>query len=470
MGCDVADWLTACTGATDEQLFHWGYLGAEVRHRVRLATRRHAVLSNDVDVAVYRTSVRVLVVNKFLHHVGGVETYVEWQAANFDRAGISVHFFGMEPPPGREVIAAVRDRYDAVPNREFNGTNAAAAKAAFNSVYSSGAEHRLSACIDSFQPDVVHFHSTCRQLTPSVARAVTRKGVPSVLTAHEYKQVCATQRLWDERRNELCTACLTGGTLSRMMNIAKRRCVRGSTIASAFAIPEIPIADHLWAQSDTVIHAPSRFMSDVISQAPYIPNRVHTLDLPWGATEARLAKTGWERRAIYIGRLEREKGVDVLLDAWRTVENMDEAAELIVAGGGAERRALEQRASELGLERVRFTGRYERHALGDLLGQVAVSVHPSKWFENSPYAVRESLLFGVPAIVTDVGGMPEMVDARTGSVVPPGNTAALSEAIVAEFAQRRAGTSGLRAAVSKRAMSDDSHLYGLLEMYGTAAS
>lgn len=413
---------------------------------------------------------RVLIVNKFLHHVGGVETYVDWQARHFDRAGIDVHFFGMEPPADRDVIPAVRDRYTATANREFNGTKAEAARAAINSVYSMAVEQKLDETIDAFRPDVVHFHSTCRQLTPSVARAVTRRKLPSILTAHEYKQVCATQRLWDERLNQLCTACLTGSALSRMKNVAVRRCVRGSTVASAFAIPEIPIADKLWSRSKTLIHAPSSFMGDVIRRAPYITNRVYTLDLPWGEPEPRTASAGWERRVIYIGRLEREKGVDLLLDAWQVVQREVPDAELIVAGNGSERAALESKKRQLGLTNVQFTGRYERASLGDLLSQIAVSVHPSKWFENSPYAVRESLLFGVPAIVTDVGGMPEMVDAYSGTVVPPNDHQALGRAILAELAQPRTDTPHLRASVARRAMSDDAHLEGLKDLYINAGT
>jgi glycosyltransferase involved in cell wall biosynthesis len=241
-------------------------------------------------------------------------------------------------------------------------------------------------------------------------------------------------------------------------------------MASAFALPEIPIADHLWGKSNVVIHAPSRFMAEVIRSAPYISNRIHTLDLPWGESEARVAMDGWERRAIYVGRLEKEKGIDVLLDAWEIVQRENGSAELIIAGGGSQRGSLESKVETMGLSGVRFTGRYERSMLSGLFGQVAVSAHPSEWNENSPYTVRESLLNGVPAIVSNVGGMPEMINYDSGTVVPPGDHVALARAIIAEFARRSAGTTSLRNSVAKRAMSDDSHLKGLAEIYSAAAS
>ncbi|MFS0900892.1 glycosyltransferase [Mycolicibacterium litorale] len=400
--------------------------------------------------------------------MGGVETYLDWQARHLERVGIDLHFFGMEPPAGRSVLPSLDGRVTLTPNREFNSTKVAAAKGAVSSIYSPTAERILGDTINRFRPDLVHFHSTCRQLTPSVARAISRRRLPGVLTAHEYKQVCATQRLWDDRRGRICTACLSGSTLSRMKNVAVRRCVRGSTAASVFAIPEIPVADYLWGNSGVILHAPSSFMGTVLDSASYIPNRVSVLDLPWGNPEPRNAALGWERRAIYVGRLEKEKGVDLLLDAWEMVHRVRPDTELIIAGGGSQEESLKAKSQRMRLRGVHFTGRYERAALGTLLDQVAVSVHPSRWFENSPFAVRESLLYGVPAIVTNIGGMPEMVGPDSGTVIPPDDSRALADAIVAEFSTFRAGTARLRTAVAERAMSDDHHLQGLKDLYDSA--
>jgi glycosyltransferase involved in cell wall biosynthesis len=411
---------------------------------------------------------KVLVVNKFLHHVGGIETYVDWQAKNFDKAGIEAHFLGMSPPPDHEILPSIVGRATFTPAREFNQGRGTAAKSAFSSIYSPTVERILESTIERVQPDIVHFHSTGRQLTPSVARAVRRKRLPGVVTAHEYKHVCASQRLWDDRKNEICTACLEGGVISRMTNVAIRRCVRGSTAASIFAIPEIPIADHFWGRSGVVIHAPSKFMGQVIEDAPYIPNQVRVLDLPWGPARQRSPKPGWAERVMYLGRLEKEKGVDLLLDAWKLVERSHGTAELVIAGSGSQEQALQEKTRATELRRVKFIGRYNRSDLSDMFGNVAVSVHPSRWLENSPFTVRESLMHGVPAIVSDAGGMSELVDSECGRAVPVGDAVALSDAILGELSRRQADSPQLRSAVQARAMSDEDHLKGLRELYDCA--
>lgn len=117
------------------------------------------------------------------------------------------------------------------------------------------------------------------------------------------------------------------------------------------------------------------------------------------------------------------------------------------------------------LRDIKFTGRYERKQLGHMFGCAAMSVHPSRWFENSPFAVRESLLFGLPAIVSNIGGLPEMVDSGFGAVVPPDDPEALAGAILSEFDRLVAGSQRLRDQVAGRAITDITHLEGLDELY-----
>lgn len=173
---------------------------------------------------------------------------------------------------------------------------------------------------------------------------------------------------------------------------------------------------------------------------------------------------------MYLGRLEPEKGVDVLLRAWAIIERDLHYPELVIAGDGSMGTELRNTAAAMGLSNIHFTGRYEREDLDAMFDQVAVSVHPSVWFENSPFTVRESLLRAVPAIVTNVGGMPEMVGLHSGSIIEAGSPEALARAIREELEQPRAGSALLVEEVGRRAMSDSSHLEGLLEIYETALS
>jgi glycosyltransferase involved in cell wall biosynthesis len=125
-------------------------------------------------------------------------------------------------------------------------------------------------------------------------------------------------------------------------------------------------------------------------------------------------------------------------------------------------------ASDLNLQNVVFHGRYEPGDLKRILAGCDVTVHPSVWAENSPFTVRESLQHGVPAVVSDIGGLSEMISTDSGSVAEPSNPVDLANKLLYELRERRADGSALRTAVRERAVSDDRHLEGLVRMYDLA--
>ncbi|PRY48136.1 glycosyltransferase involved in cell wall biosynthesis [Geodermatophilus tzadiensis] len=124
-----------------------------------------------------------------------------------------------------------------------------------------------------------------------------------------------------------------------------------------------------------------------------------------------------------LGRLERQKGLDVLLRALTDVPDAD----LVIAGDGSQRAALEDLAAEVGVVgRVRFLGPVDSPCV--VLGSVHALVQPSRW-EAMPLAVLEAMHSGRPVIATDVGDMGHVVqDGRTGFVVDPEDATQLAAA------------------------------------------
>lgn len=417
---------------------------------------------------------RILIVGKFLHHVGGVETYIEWLGSMLPGRGHELRFFGMRPPVGETVMQSLEGRTRFSPTREYN-TNPVYRRAIDTSqaIYSRGARRGFESFLSEFRPDVVHYHGTCYQLTPSVVLAARKFSVPSVVTAHEYKLVCANQRFWNYAEQRPCLDCvgeINGWKTSA--NILRRRCIKGSVLGSAVAALEQPLAGSVWRSLNPIVHVPSRYMEDVITASSQAPSRVRYGDLPWpdsgdinlngpSGGQAQLGRSD----IAYMGRLEPEKGVGVLLKAWAIVEPQIPRSRLIVLGSGSERSQLESLAAELGIRRVQFRGSYERCALGSILSGVVATVHPSIWPENSPYTVRESLLAGVPAIVSDAGGLPEMVSPSTGRIFEAGNSVELAQSIMDELSLERAGTAELLNSVEARRITPTSHLDFLENLY-----
>jgi len=132
----------------------------------------------------------------------------------------------------------------------------------------------------------------------------------------------------------------------------------------------------------------------------------------------------------YVGRLDPEKGVDRLIRAFTQVYVRHPRVRLLVAGKGKERQPLEELAKHQGVHsRIRFLDYVAGPALAALYKISNLLVCPSLY---EPFGIvpLEGMINRVPAIVSDVGGMSEIVlDRETGLKVPPGDVPALTGAI-----------------------------------------
>jgi glycosyltransferase involved in cell wall biosynthesis len=173
---------------------------------------------------------------------------------------------------------------------------------------------------------------------------------------------------------------------------------------------------------------------------------------PERTTEKREGK-----RFIFAGRVSPEKGVHVLLDAFKSVVAREPEAELKILGGayipplsfiveqssdpvvrGLSRfynsdymeELRGQAAATLG-DRVSFVGFVPHSELGTFLTEADVFVQPSVWGEPFPLAVLEAMAARLPVVASRTGGLAEsVVDGRTGLLVEPNNPAVLADAML----------------------------------------
>ncbi len=153
-------------------------------------------------------------------------------------------------------------------------------------------------------------------------------------------------------------------------------------------------------------------------------------------------------RVMTVLNLIREKGTDVLLDAFARLGVPD--ARLIIVGRGIEGDNLQAQARALGVEdRVDFLGL--RDDVQDLLRDADVFVHPARWDEAFGYSVAEAMASGCAVVSTDRGALSELVeDGVSGLLVPAEDPAAMATAI-ARLLHDREEAARLGAAALERA-------------------
>jgi glycosyltransferase involved in cell wall biosynthesis len=141
------------------------------------------------------------------------------------------------------------------------------------------------------------------------------------------------------------------------------------------------------------------------------------------AARSRLGLSADGIVAVYVGSLSGEKNVDAAIAAVAAIPD----AVLLLVGDGPERIRLERLSGEVAPGRIRFIGTRERPQ--DELAAADVLVLPSRT-EGIPAVLIEAAFSGLPVVASAVGGIPEIVaEGVTGITVPPGDVAALSQAI-----------------------------------------
>ncbi|MBZ5523434.1 MAG: glycosyltransferase [Acidobacteriia bacterium] len=224
-----------------------------------------------------------------------------------------------------------------------------------------------------------------------------------------------------------------------------RLLVREAAIASAALLDEsahpqfsIWLYRHLYRRADAVICLSDSMKNDMIVNFSLPPEKLVRIYNPVDIRRVRAASEigknpfcGPGPNLVAAGRLTREKGFDVLLDAMPAVLERFPKAQLTILGEGPLRADLMKQAQELGLnEVVTFPGFqpnpwvYLKHA--DLFVL-------SSRYEGLPNVILEALALGTPLVVTDCpGAIREIQDCDESMVVvPPENSVALAEGIIA---------------------------------------
>lgn len=134
-------------------------------------------------------------------------------------------------------------------------------------------------------------------------------------------------------------------------------------------------------------------------------------------------------RLIYVGRLERDKGVLILLDAVAQLVEKQVAVELVIVGDGSIRGEVEQLIRRKGLGRyVTIRGWLSSAAVREEILRARAFVLPS-FTENLPVSIMEAMALERPVVSSQLGGIPELVGPGVGWLVPPGSAPALAEAL-----------------------------------------
>lgn len=353
---------------------------------------------------------KILMINKFLYPNGGSETYIFKLGDYLKAQGHEVQYFGMEHE-GR----CVGNRAEAyTSDMDFHGgSKLQKLTYPIKTIYSAEARKKIRLVLEDFQPDVCHLNNFNFQLTPSVIleiRAWEKESghkVRIVFTAHDSQLVCPNHLMTNPITGQRCDKCLGG----HFVNCVKGKCIHGSLAKSVIGALE----GYYWglrktyAQIDAVI-SPSHFLAGKLSADPILKARMVVLHNFIDQVEKRQ----YEKKpyVVYFGRYSQEKGIGTLLKVVRQLPDIP----FIFAGNGP----LEEEVNKL--PNIENRGFLSGDALRQLISEARFSVFSSECYENCPFSVMESQMYGTPVLGANIGGIPELIrEGQTGELFESGN-------------------------------------------------
>ena len=364
---------------------------------------------------------KILLVNKYHYVKGGSETSYFGLADLLTKLGHEVIYFSMADINNKP---CEQEKY-FVSNVDFNSniSTLQKVKAGFRVLYSFEAKKNISALIEQEHPDIVHINLVHRHITLSIVRAIKKYNIPIVFTIHDLNCVCPNHEMLVN--GHVCEKCLHG----RYSNCIKNKCVKGSTAKSTLAAIEATNYKRMKIYDDIDLYiTPSYFYKKKLEESGIIHSEIIHIKnfLPTDTVYSdNNPDNGY---LLYFGRISEEKGVLTLVKA---VEKLENNIPLIILGTGPIEDEIKEyiKAHNLG-NRIKALGFKSGDELKKYVAEAKCVILPSEWYENGPYTIMEAMSQGKPVIVTNYGGLPEIVeDGKTGFICSPFNSDDLKNSI-----------------------------------------
>jgi glycosyltransferase involved in cell wall biosynthesis len=249
----------------------------------------------------------------------------------------------------------------------------------FFDYFNPSAKRKFVKVLKSVEPDIVHFHNIYG-LSSQLISESTRLSYKTVITVHDKWPFCY-------RPMASQAGCSAGCGMRLSVICDFYRSIRKKQL------------------KDATIVSPSKFLQGALENHGFT-NIIH---IPNGVNIPTSVSIR-SKRVLYVGRLDRSKGIDILPSLAKELKKSDITVE--VAGVGPDARYLSD------CENITLYGFLDQDKLNDFYLSGGVLVFLSRLEENLPMSIMEAMSYGVPVVATPVGGVPELViDGETGLLV-----------------------------------------------------
>ncbi len=374
----------------------------------------------------------ILVVNWSWYPSGGDWTYVENAIKLYEEKGHHVVPFSMKDE--RNFPSAYSDYF--IENIDYKKVNkrslTAGIKVVMKSIYSFEAQRNLERLLDDVKIDFAHINVIHHYITPTILKILKKKNIPIIWTFHEYTPICPDSIFVSH--GQVCERCYGGA----FYNCITHSCKKGSYLASTVAALENYVHQYLnyYAYVDYYVCA-SVFQYEKYKQFNFFREKLVQIYHGYNYDEidkAKLiAKQTDEKYIVFVGRLEKIKGIYTLLKAMQICTGIS----LKIVGDGTQEEELKVTKQTHQLNNITFLGKKNKQETLNIINGAEFLICPSECYEVLGFTVVEAMALSKPVIGAAIGAIPEMViDNHTGLLFEPGNAGQLADKIKLLFEDR----------------------------------
>ena len=304
-------------------------------------------------------------------------------------------------------------------NKKIEAMNKASV--ALQTFWSYSSYQKIKLILKEARPDVVHFHNIFPLISPSAYYACHDLRIPVVQTLDNQRLICPASTFY--REGKLCLDCF--GKTPPYPSVL-HACYHDSYLHTAVVASMLTFHRWLgtWQTKVDAFLCSTRFYHDLFVSAGLPADKITVMPhfVQQKPQSDFVNKTG--DYALFVGRLDPEKGINVLLEAWCLLD-----FPLKIRGAGGLDEKAKDFVKQNGLDNVEFLGRMEERELSDLIGNARFLIMPSEgYYETFGLVIIEAYSRGVPVVASNLGVTPELVsDKQTGLLFEAGNARDLAD-------------------------------------------
>lgn len=284
-------------------------------------------------------------------------------------------------------------------------------------IYCPGGVKAMREAIRRESPDVVNVHNLYPFISPAALKECRKAGVPVVMTVHNFRIMCPTGLFM--RDNRPCEMCLERGN---EWGCVKYNCEHSRLKSIGYAARNaVARIGRYYRDYVDMFACITDFQRRKLIQAGFSPEKIVVIPNSMDVPPLTVCEAG--NYVAYSGRISREKGVDMIIEAARRHPDIP----FKLAGAVRDTDLVADLPSN-----VELAGYLSGEKLRDFYANARFFVMASRWYEGFPMTILEAARFAKPMVAPDHGGFTEIIgrgEDAIGMLFAPGNIDSFDEMV-----------------------------------------